>query len=50
MKRLWGWCIALARGAAKGASERAPLPGNLKDGFFFVERYAKCLVGGPLSL
>jgi hypothetical protein len=51
MKELWRWGIALAIGFVVGASGRTPLAGNMKDEvIFFVERYAKCPVGGPLSL
>jgi hypothetical protein len=47
VKGLWGWGIALSRGSVEGASERAPLLGNLKDEFF--ERYANALwMGLPL--
>jgi len=51
MKGFWGWGIALARGSVEGASGKAPLAGNPKDEvLFFVEGYAKCPVGGRLSL
>jgi hypothetical protein len=34
MKGLWGWGVAVSRGSVEGASERAPLPGNLEDKVF----------------